>query len=82
MHASTAYGPGDGIKALAEMRLDGLRISGLRENLEQFVIGEKVESGEEQPLLLEIVLQTLLDLLQEAVVVLERVQQTCKHRDC
>ena len=69
------YVPGNGIEALAEVRLDGLGVPGLREDLEQLVVGEKVEPREEEPLLLQVVLETLLDLLQEAVVVLERVQQ-------
>ena len=69
--------PGNGIEALAEMGLDSLRVPGLREYLQELVVGEEVEPREEESLLLEVILQTFLDLLQETVVVLEGVQQTC-----
>ena len=36
---------GDGIKALAQMRLHGQRIAGLGQDLQQLIIGQEVEPG-------------------------------------
>jgi len=58
------------------MGLNSLRVPGLREDLEQLVVGEEVEAREDEPLRLQVVLQTLVDLVQETVVVLERLQES------
>ena len=65
---------GQGIEALPEMWLDGLWVAGLREDLQQLIVGEEVEPGEQEALGLQVVLQTLLDLLQQGVVGLEGLQ--------
>ena len=55
--------------------MDSLRVAGLREDLEEFIVGEEEEAREDKPLGLQVVLQTLLDLIQERVVLLECLQE-------
>ena len=45
----------DPLEALLDMRLDAKRIFGLGQNLQQLVVGQKEKAGEEQALLLQIV---------------------------
>ena len=63
------------------MWLHGQGVPGLGEDLQQLVVGEEVEAREDETLGLQVVLQTLLDLLQQRVVVLERLQQACEWED-
>ena len=67
------------------MGLDSLRVAGLREDLEEFIVGEEEEAREDKPLGLQVVLQTLLDLIQERVVLLECLQEAWgneREREC
>ncbi len=57
------------------MRLDGERVTSLGEDLEKFVVGEEVEAREYDALRLEVRLQTLLNLVEERVVLLQRLEQ-------
>ena len=54
----------DVLEALPQVRLDGGRVLGLREDLEQLVVGQEVEAREGGALRLEVIAQTLLDLLE------------------
>ena len=58
------------------MRLNSLRVASLGEDLQELIVGEEVEAREEQPLGLQVVLQTLLNLVQQSIVLLELLQQT------
>ena len=57
----------DRFKALAQMRLDRPRVFGLRQDLQQLLVGEEVESRERLPLSLQVVRQPLLHLLERLV---------------
>lgn len=63
------------VEALSQMRLDSLGISSLREDLEELIVGEEVETRECSSLRLEVVFETLLDLIKILVVLLELTQQ-------
>ena len=54
----------DAFKAFLQVWLNAGRVLGLRQDLEHFVIREEEESGEEEPLFLQISCQTLLDFLE------------------
>mmetsp|Transcript_60776 Transcript_60776/g.98377 ORF Transcript_60776/g.98377 Transcript_60776/m.98377 type:complete len:250 (-) Transcript_60776:463-1212(-) len=56
--------PVDGIEELLEVLLDALRVTSLRQDLQQHWIGGEVEAGELVPLPLQITLQGLLALFQ------------------
>ena len=56
--------PGDIFKALAQMRLNSSRIFGLRQNLQQFIIWEKVESWKGCSFRLQVFTKSLLYLLK------------------
>lgn len=58
---------GDVLKALAKMRLYGSRVFGLRQNLQQLIIRQEVESWEGISLGLQILAESLLHLLQQFV---------------
>ena len=45
----------------------GLRAARLGEDLEQLVVGEEEEAREGEPLRVEVLIQPLLDLLEEAI---------------
>ena len=49
------------------MRLYSSQVLGLRENLEELVIGEKVETREGHPLCLQVLAKSLLHLVQQLV---------------
>lgn len=51
-------------EAFVDVSLDEKRILRLSENLKKILIGQEEESSEDQPLLLKVVAQTLLDLFQ------------------
>ena len=53
------------------MRLHGLNIPSLRQNLNQIVTGEEAKSRESSTLGVKVVIKTLLDLLEPLVVLLE-----------
>lgn len=67
--------PGNRIKALPKMGLDSLGVAGLGEDLEKLIIGKEEETGKDEPLGLEVVFQTLLNLVQELVVLFEGLQK-------
>jgi len=54
------------------MRLHGERVLGLREDLEQLVIRQKVEARESDSFGLEVLRQSLLDELEHEIRFLER----------
>ena len=54
----------DALEHPLEVRLNVGRVLGLAQDLQQVVAGDEVEAGELLALLFQIVLQTLLDLLQ------------------
>ena len=62
--------------------MDSLRVAGLRKDLKEFIIGEEEEAREDKPLGLQVVLQTLLDLIQERVVLLECLQEAWGGSEC
>ena len=68
-------GPGNGIKALSKVGLDSLGVAGLREDLEELIIGEEEEARKDKPLGLEVVFQTLLNLVQELIVLFKGLQE-------
>ena len=57
-------------------------IFGLREDLQQLVIGEEEEAGEEEAFLLQIVVQTLQDQLQEPIGFLQFLQHHVYGHHC
>ena len=56
--------PGDIFKALAQMRLNSSRIFGLRQNLQQFIIWQKVESWKGCSFRFQVFTKSLLYLLK------------------
>ena len=58
---------GDAFEALLEMRLHASRIFRLRQNLQQFVVGQEEESREIKSLLLQISVQAFVDQLEQIV---------------
>ena len=67
----------DVLEAFAQVRLHGLRVLGLREDLEQLVVGQKVEARKRGALRLQVLAQALLHLLQQLVALLELIAQAC-----
>lgn len=65
---------GDAVEALVQVRLHGLWLLALGQDLEEVVVGEKVEAGEGHLLLLEVRLEVLLDLLQHFVALGQALQ--------
>jgi len=61
----------DGVEALAHVRLHGVRVARLRQNLQEFVVGQEVKAREPHPFGFEILFEALLDLVQRAVGFLE-----------
>ena len=57
------------------MGLDSLGVAGLGEDLKKLIIGKEEETGKDKPLGLEVVFQTLLNLVQELVVLFEGLQK-------
>ena len=57
------------------MRLHPERILGLREDLQHLVVGEEEEAGEEESLLLQVGVETLVDAVQHAVTLLQLLQE-------
>jgi hypothetical protein len=55
------------------LRLHGLRVLELRQDIQQLVVGQEVERRESHALRLEVVLQDILDLVQVLVVLLQRL---------
>mmetsp|Transcript_1739 Transcript_1739/g.3714 ORF Transcript_1739/g.3714 Transcript_1739/m.3714 type:complete len:368 (-) Transcript_1739:3081-4184(-) len=72
---------GDGLEALLEMRLHPRRVFGLCKDLQKLVVGEEEEAREEEPLLLEVRVETLVDQLQQLERVLQTVQQPVSPRE-
>lgn len=66
----------DSLKALLEVWLHSGRVLCLRQDLQQLVVGQEEEPGEEETLLFQIVVQALLDVFQQAVGVDEFVEHT------
>ena len=58
------------------MRLHSRGIFGLRQDLQQFIVGQEVESWEGRPLGLQVFAETFLDLVQELVTFLEVLMET------
>ena len=71
---SSTY-PGDVLEALAEVRLDSGRVLGLRQDLEEFVVGQEVEPRERAALRLQIFAQTFLHEVQQLVAFAQVLQQ-------
>ena len=67
--------PADVIETLPEMLLNRMRVPGLRQDLKQFIVTEKVEPRKSTSFGLKVVLETLLDILQHFVVGLELLEQ-------
>ena len=63
------------LKALPEMGLYCCGIFGLREDLQQFVVGQEVESWEGVTFCLQVLAEALLYLFQQLVTLLQVVQQ-------
>lgn len=61
----------DVFEDLLEVGLNGSGLLGLGEDLEQIVVGEEVEAGKFLPLLLEVLVEALLNLLELVVAFLE-----------
>jgi hypothetical protein len=55
------------------LRLHGLRVLELRQDIQQLVVGQEVERRESHALRLKVVLQDILDLVQVLVVLLQRL---------
>eukprot|EP00964_Phaeocystis_antarctica_P055483 scaffold32640_cov63-Phaeocystis_antarctica.AAC.1 len=70
----------DALEALLQVRLHAQRVLGLREDLQQLVVGEEEEPREREPLLLEVVVEPLLDELEQPVGLLEGLEQTLGRR--
>eukprot|EP00966_Prymnesium_polylepis_P002065 47252-Prymnesium_polylepis.1 len=65
----------DALEALGQVRLHRERVLRLREDLEQLVVREEEEAREGEPLEVEVVVEALLDLLEEAVGVAQLLPQ-------
>ena len=65
----------DVLEALAQVRLHGLRVLGLREDLQQLVVGQEVEAREADPLRLQVLAQALQHLLEQFVAFFELVAE-------
>ena len=63
------------------MRLDGLRVLRLAEDLEQVVVRDEVEARERLALRLQVHIERLLDLLELLVHRVERLQQVCSQNE-
>eukprot|EP00965_Chrysotila_dentata_P002959 95741-Pleurochrysis_carterae.AAC.5 len=63
------------LKALAQMRLHAQRVLGLRQDLQQLVVGEEEEAREGETLRLEVVVEPLLDQFEQPVGLLPRAEQ-------
>lgn len=63
-HVMTGTYPCNVLKAFSKMRLHGSGIFGLRENLQEFVIGEKVEAGKSHSLSLQVLAESFLYLIE------------------
>ena len=59
------------LKHFLQVRAHLSNFLGLRENLEEIVVGQEVETAEESAFLLEVILETLLDKFEVLVAVLE-----------
>jgi len=64
------------LEALFEMGLHSSWVLGLGEDLKHLVIREEEEPWKEQPLLLEVGIQPLQDLVQEVVATTQLVKET------
>ena len=56
--------PVDVLKTLPQMRLHSSRVFGLREDLQQLIVRKEVEARKGRPLGLQILTESLLNLLQ------------------
>lgn len=52
----------DVVKALLEVGLDGLRVTGLAQDLQEVIVGEEVETGKDMTLGLQVHVKGLLDV--------------------
>ena len=68
----------DVVEALLEMRLHGLGVLALAQNLQQVVVRQEVETRENLSLRLQVHVQALLYLFQLVVHVVEILQKTCQ----
>lgn len=64
----------DAFETFAQMRLNGQRISRLRKNFQQFLVGQEIESGKIRTFRLEIRGESVLNLIEERVVRLKQFQ--------
>ena len=60
------------------MRLHGLGITSLRQNLEQITVRQEVETREAATLVLQVLGQAVLDLIKDAVVALEFAEKNLR----
>jgi len=67
-------------KDLLDVLLNRLRVLGLADDLEQVVIREEVEAGEEATLALKELVQVLLDVLQLAVQLLQDIDEALDYK--
>ena len=63
-------------KAFSEVRLDSSWVFGLRQNLQKLIVREEVEPREGGSFRLQILAESLLDLVQQFVALSEVLQQT------
>ena len=73
---------GDVLEALAEVRLHGRRVLRLRQDLEELIVGQEVESRERLALRLQILAEALLHHLQQLVALLQVVEQARVGTQC
>ena len=52
------------LETLVHMGLNGARVLGLGEEHEQILVGQEVEAGEDETLLLEVIVEALLNAVQ------------------
>lgn len=70
----------DVVEALFEVRLHGLWVAGLAQNLQEVIIGQEVEAREDVALGLQVHVQRLLNVLQNRVHLCQRVQEAWERR--
>eukprot|EP00962_Isochrysis_galbana_P031292 scaffold10193_cov107-Isochrysis_galbana.AAC.2 len=75
-HAVVKVELGNALEALLQMGLHAEWVFGLRQDLEQLVVGEEKEAGERQPLGLQVVVEPFLDELQFLIGLAPRGEQT------
>lgn len=66
----------DALEALLEVRLDAHRVLRLGQDLEHLVVREEEEAREEEPLLLEIRVEALVDAVEQRVALAQLLEQS------